>query len=303
MKEKMSMNVMMPILDFFYFLVDLPAKVKIRYLTKFKGLSIFTSTKKSDSDSTPYSDFVSEASINLNVFSNFRKNYSYRIILEHVDYKLGADYLRRLDPNYLAHFAHEPFFTKMSQVGSPRVFYYPGLGWVSPTLIRYLYVNQSLLELFEPKDIISICEIGVGFGGQCAISIDSLRPKTYALYDLPVVLDLTDKFLTELEIDKTVIARRDINQLTSETFDLVISNYAFSELPALIQDDYLTNILSKAKCGYLTMNSGRTNYSGRSPGKLSLDEIINRIPGSEVLEESPLTGPDNYIIIWGHKKG
>jgi hypothetical protein len=46
------------------------------------------------------------------------------------------------------------------------------------------------------------------------------------------------------------------------------------------------------------MNSGRSNITGRSEGKLSLNEIRNYIPNLQVKEEVPLTGPDNYIIYW-----
>lgn len=296
------MNIMMNALSLIYFISDLPDKIKFKCLRKFKGLSIFTTTTRSDSDSTQYSDFVRNTSSHSELFFKFRKDYSYRVILEHVDYKLGANYLGRLDQDYLSQFAQKPFFEKMSQIGSPRVFYYSGIGWVSPTLIRYLFVNQSILELFDARYISSMCEIGVGFGGQCAVSSESLRLQTYALYDLPAVLDLTDRFLTELRIDKSIYSRRDINQLIPERFDLVISNYAFSELPRETQLDYVDKILTRSSRGYLTMNSGRTNYSGRSTGKMALDDLLDRIPGAEVLEEDPLTGPDNYILVWGHNR-
>ena len=48
------------------------------------------------------------------------------------------------------------------------------------------------------------------------------------------------------------------------------------------------------------MNSG-LGKTDRSRGKLSLDDLRNALPPFEVLPEEPLTGPENYIIVWGHQ--
>ena len=82
------------------------------------------------------------------------------------------------------------------------------------------------------------------------------------------------------------------------TWDVVISNYAFSELHRDLQLSYIERVIANSKSGYIIMNSGRSNITGRSEGKLRLDEIRNYIPNLQVKEEVPLTGPDNYIIYW-----
>ena len=81
-----------------------------------------------------------------------------------------------------------------------------------------------------------------------------------------------------------------------------MSNYAFSELPAELQKIYIEKVVSKSKRGYLIMNSGLYNYSGRSDGKLHLAELRTLLPEFEILEEIPNTGPDNYVIVWGHNR-
>jgi hypothetical protein len=85
-------------------------------------------------------------------------------------------------------------------------------------------------------------------------------------------------------------------------WDLVISNYAFSELPSDLQKIYVEKVLSKSDRGYLVMNSGMTNYSGRSGGKLTLEELRILLPEFQVFKEIPNTGPDNYVIVWGHSR-
>jgi hypothetical protein len=224
------------------------------------------------------------------------------MILEHVDFKLGYEYLRRLTPTTIAFYLNDSSQKKLSKVGSPRVYYYSQLGWISPTIIRYLYVNQRVLDLFSKKTIQKVGEIGIGFGGQFAITSKSLRLTEYSLYDLPVVLALAERTLNEAKLLDGSFKSQAINPVLQNSFDLVISNYAFSELPAEVQRDYVSKIFKNTPCGYMTMNSGRSDVTGRSSGKMSLLEIMEDIPGCEILEEDPKTGPDNYIIVWGHRK-
>ena len=47
------------------------------------------------------------------------------------------------------------------------------------------------------------------------------------------------------------------------------------------------------------MNSGRENLTGRSEGKITLNELKELIPNLTVLEESPKTSDDNYLVTWG----
>jgi hypothetical protein len=123
----------------------------------------------------------------------------------------------------------------------------------------------------------------------------------YSLYDLPVVLSLSEKTLGEAELLNGSFKPQSIDPVVPNSFDLVISNYAFSELPSEVQCDYISKIFKNSSCGYLTMNSGRSDETGRSSGKMSLEEIRSVIPNCEILEEDPKTGPDNYIIVWGHQ--
>jgi hypothetical protein len=296
------MRTLMVCLDLFYKTADLPFRISFFVKNRLMGNSKFSTTQKSDSDSTSYTDFVSSAIHNEKKFNKFRTAYSYRMILEHVDFKLGYEYLSRLTPSTIEFYVNNPTLLNLSKVGSPRVYYYSQLGWISPTIIRYLYVNQTFLNLFNNVDIEKIGEIGIGFGGQFAVTTKSLQLNEYSMYDLPVVLALAEKTLHEAKLLSGGFKPKAIDPVIQDSFDLIISNYAFSELPADVQRDYIAKIIKNTRCGYLTMNSGRTDITGRSSGKMSLLEIMEAIPGCQILEEDPKTGPDNYIIAWGHQK-
>ena len=294
------MRILMLFLNAFYKALDLPIRISLFVKNRLLGKSKFSTTRKSDSDSTSYTDFVSAAVRDDKKLDRFRTAYSYRMILEHVDFQLGYEYLSRLTPTTIAFYLNDPTLKNLSKVGSPRVYYYPQLGWVSPTVIRYLYVNQRVLDLFSSKGVEKVGEIGIGFGGQFAITSKSMRLTEYSMYDLPVVLSLSEKTLGKANLLNGSFKQQSIDPVVPNSFDLVISNYAFSELPADVQRDYILKIFKNTSCGYLTMNSGRSDLTGRSFGKMSLAEITAAIPGCEILEEDPLTGPDNYIIVWGH---
>lgn len=295
------MNLLMLGMDFLYKLLDLPIRIKFLSLRILGRFSVFSQSDLSDSDSTPYSDFVRSVIAKESLFTKFRRDYSYRLILEHVDFKLGLKYLRLLNESTIAQYVSHSELKKLSTQGSPRKFYFSKIGWVSPTVIRYLYVHQHITQIFNQDKFSNVGEIGVGFGGQCAVSSTLGQIQKYSAYDLPEVLSLSEKMLSTCGINVEMLQRKDIENVLPASYELVISNYAFSELPSQIQSNYAHEVLSRSKRGYLTMNSGRSNHTGRSQGKLSLKEIFQLIPGCEIIEEYPLTGPDNYIIIWGRK--
>jgi hypothetical protein len=123
-----------------------------------------------------------------------------------------------------------------------------------------------------------------------------LKVKFATLFDLPIVSRLIERYLDSYLLRGGYQATT-INKTIAADYDLVISNYAFSELPKEVQMAYVNKILRTSKRGYLTMNSGLSG--GRSIGKLSLRELRNVLPEFNVFQENPETSPHNYVIIWG----
>ena len=84
-----------------------------------------------------------------------------------------------------------------------------------------------------------------------------------------------------------------------EKFDLVISNYAFSELPSELQRIYLRKVIKLSKRGYLTMNSGKKNSIFQGDF-LSLDQIKKEMPFIKINDETPkdFVHKGNYVISW-----
>ena len=270
-----------------------------RYLHRKPYFSI--SEELSDSQEGFYLQAVKKFLTDPKEFKKFRRDFNYREILEHVSYKLGKEYLLSGELKFPNFVETVKKYVYLDDVGSPIKFHYTGVGRCSPTLIRYVYTAFEIRREIDFASVNSVAEIGAGYGGQFAVLQGECKLGSYTIYDLPEVVLLTKKYL-ELSAIPNILKVGDFNTGVQPIFDMVISNYAFSELPRSIQEVYLKNVISKASCGYMIMNSGRTNYTGRSTGKMSLDEISTYLPQMRILEEDPLTSPDNYIIVWDSTK-
>ena len=80
-----------------------------------------------------------------------------------------------------------------------------------------------------------------------------------------------------------------------EDFDIVISNYAYSELDKNLQDLYYDRIIKRSENGYLTYNFISNLCNINSYNK---EEVFNKFAEKniKILEEEPKTFEDNLII-------
>ena len=282
--------------------LDLLFRIRNKVRRYLLGKTVFSATNlTSDSEDTFYVEAVRRSLSSPNLFRNFRRNFDYREILEHVSYSLGLKYFTLGIERYSDFLMILEKSRRVDEIGNPIRFTYRGVGLCSPTLIRYSYVASDMRRIFDFNSISAIAEIGSGYGGQSAVLQSVQSFSDYTVYDLPDVAELTKKFIraTNSNFKCNVGNLESTDELQ---LDLLISNYAFSELPRSIQELYLVKVITKAQRGYMIMNSGRTNHTGRSSGKMTLTEITEYLPGMHVIEEVPLTSPDNYIIYWDYTK-
>jgi putative sugar O-methyltransferase len=270
-----------------------------RKLLRQKDVKDYVSqANRSISDNGRYIRIIKAAVRDPAVFSQFKLQPDYREILEHVTPELGQDYLdiiRKQSPDFVRRVDR---FKINDQMGSPLLHDYAGIGTISPSTLRYMKVASDLELYFGDLTGAKIAEIGVGYGGQCLVYDQVTSFRDYHLYDLAPVLDLVAQYL-ECHLMNGAYKISTLNRNDgNEEYDLVISNYAFSELPVNLQRKYIEKILSRSKRGYLTMNSGR-DASGKD--RLSLEQLGTLLPAFEVIAERPITGPDNYILLWGHR--
>ncbi len=284
-------------IQFFQKCVDFVFRTRNYSRRKLKKKTLFSSSnQESDSQATFYQNAVLTINANSRAMRRFRRVYDYREILEHVDYSLGREYIEHANLNDPQVWSSLNEFKRNDILGKPRTFYFEEIGRISPTTLRYIAVATDIRREFGNSKLTRIVEIGGGYGGQAAILRRLNMWDEYFIFDLPEVQDLIQRYLSFIGIGMTDFPK--IDTVNSFEYDLVISNYTFSELPRRIQDEYLDKVILKARRGFMLMNSGKSNATGRSDGKISAEELQRIIPNLRELPEVPLTSPDNYLLVW-----
>ena len=255
---------------------------------------------RSVSDNGDYIQSVREAVASPAAFTRFKQDARYQYVLEHLSLDKGLECLAILEAKY-PDLLVRSIVGLNDMVGSPTT--YPSLVVhgipVSPSSLRYLKIVGDLLSIYPGKlpSGLKIAEIGVGYGGQCLL-LDAVLPQArFTLFDLPPVLELASKYL-ECHLMQGSYTTTSLNRCSGQQeYDLVVSNYAFSELPSAVQRVYLEKVLTGAGHGYMIMNSGREGCAFQGD-HLSVDQIREYLPQIRVEQEEPSTHPGNYVIRW-----
>ena len=259
-----------------------------------------SSLGKSASANTSYPELALKAALSPPKYAVFRRHYLYTPILEHVSVEDASSYLQIIKCQHgLSEDEILNAIAPLQSIGRPYRLNVPGLELpVSTTSIRYLKValelKQKLIGIQNPK----IVEIGCGYGGQAVVLDRVIKIHSYTFIDLWQVNMLIQRFIEDAEIN----CQYQIETLGSiskgfESWDLAVSNYAFSELPRALQERYISNILSRSNRGYMIMNSGVDGcFAGIK--NLSKSELCRIFPGSQIKPEMPQTFHGNYLLEW-----
>lgn len=196
-------------------------------------------------------------------FANFKQDKRLRVIFEHCSYDIAENYERSLTVGNLNLLTKYKFTNQ--HYGNPSN---------CNSTYQYIGVLSNLIKLFGSLDNLRIVEIGGGYGGQARTILDVFKPACYHIIDLPEVTQLQFRYLKEFDVVDCFTAP------TGQEYDLVISNYALSE----IKDNsvYMEEVVKKSTHGYLTCN---TDF-------VKLDFEHKRTPDIE--GESK----ENYILTW-----
>ena len=249
------------------------------------------------SETSSYPAFCQSAADNDTIFSSFKRDPSYQQILEHVDYNQGREYLDFIVKEYPDLIPYFDAFRENDLLGNPITYSYEEYGFFSPTTLRYIKTLGDLKAKFGDLSRLRIVEIGGGYGGLCKV-ISVLGFAHYTLIDLPEAISLSRKYL-----EMNGVSNVDFYNSTDSSFDgpydLVISNYAFSEIDKNEQRKYIQSIFGSTPNGYLTMNFISDSFNLQS---LSMEEIIAILlrmkKNGKVEKERPLSAPNNLLLTW-----
>lgn len=259
-----------------------------------------------DETGTNYVDFVWQAVTTTACFKTFRRHPHYTPILEHVDEAQGERLLAMIKDPIIRDICLGSEYS--DTVGSPHVYKYADR-LISPTTLRYGKVLQDLVDAFpDLRRLDSIVEIGVGYGGQARLISEYIRTiggniRRYLLIDLLPVLHLARRYLEHFSLvfEVKYMTKSEISLYGS--YDLTLSNYAFSEFEESLQKQYSDLILRRSRSGFLIMNTGLSGNASFAGGpkrnSYSAQELMDALPNCVVMAEAPKTGSENYVLVFG----
>ena len=230
------------------------------------------------------------------IFNNFRSLNDYKGTVLCGSEKSDILYEFLLQNASLSTKKHFKDFQTLDTVGSPDKKNYSELKNISATTLRYIIFSNHILKLFNLNNSSHIVEIGGGFGGQAVLTNKLSQLSGYTIYDLPSVTELQRKFVGFFRSSDSLVKWKDGTKPTLSRGDLIISNYAFSELTRPMQEVYIERVIANYPMGYITWN----DLSERKLGGLSVMDFCNLIPNVTVIDENPSTSKNNKILFWNN---
>ena len=254
-------------------------------------------------DSKSYPLFCYAAAKDENVFRNFRNSYIYLDTVGAASREFGEKALEFIQGRYPSFSEREwKLFLLNDNIGSPYTYSFnvDSLKVLAdPNTFAYIMQLQELFvefgELFRDGIIRSVCEIGVGYGGLCRLIFEYFGVDSYVLVDLPEVLELSKKYLSNYIPINNVYGVDGTKDFKPIQVDLLISNYAFSELGREAQEKYMKNVVLNANHGIMIWN--RCSEYDMELGGMTLEEFINSVNNAKVWSNS-LIGETTKYISW-----
>jgi hypothetical protein len=252
-----------------------------------------------------YDSYLTDISENLKIQDpldmNFKSKDAYNQILEHVTYDLGCLYIKEIMQKFNVLFTTNKdmlveLCKKNDLYGKTKKYTFDGFATCSSSNLRYIFHSFLILDWMVESGLnnIDVIEIGAGYGGLCFFihnlaHLFQIKVRSYTTFDLFEATKLQEKYLKLLDVQNVQCFTID-NFQNINTNSFLISNYAFSEIPMNLQEEYTIKILNPyVKFGFLAWNTIEVyNFMENS--------IIN------VEEEYPKSGNFNFYVRVSPKK-
>ena len=206
---------------------------------------------------SPYSQICTEAVEDDNVFNKFKTDPRYTAILEHVPVEQGKIYAQDIQ-DYDIDSDLINLFKENDIVGGANIINYgEPFGSISPSTLRYIQNALDISYFFGEGELNKIAEIGGGYGGLCKTISCLCEFGEYHIYDMKEASKLQEKYLSYFDIEGDIIYHSEPEIL--EDIDLLISNYAYSELGENLQDLYYNNVIRNSRKVYMILNRGQVS--------------------------------------------
>jgi len=224
-------------------------------------------------------------------FNEFKRSSDFSTVVSTIGESYGRSYYQFIKAKYPYLLNYVDRFITGDKIGNPILYEFDGIK-CDPLTFRYVKILGDLVKYFGKLDGMNIVEIGAGFGGQCKIIHDLYKPASYTIIDFPEVGQLAKKYL---DVFNVPIILREMSDTSSISYDLCISNYAFSEITRQYQDFYYDYVVKNSTGGYMLLNF----LTDHKPEKgFTRNEFCTMITPSKLYKENPRTGFDNALLLW-----
>lgn len=234
-------------------------------------------------------------------FASFKQDRRYTAVLEHVDPNHGRQYLEQIKQHKFQSIVTDiDQFKENDILGSPSaIMYEQPFGMVSPSTLRYIKNTYDILDFVGNAKCDRIAEIGGGYGGLCKCLSTKLSFSEYVIYDIPSACSLAKKYLSHFDVGPRV--SHFSNCESDGNFDLVISNYAYSELGENLQSLYYDNVISKSRMSYMILNKGQVDREvflkrAALDFDVSIEKVLDFWPPNGFLYYVTMTKRKSYDI-------
>jgi len=244
-------------------------------------------------EKTGLAEFCQKAATHSAIFANFRSQPIFEASKE-----TGQQYLDFIVKNYPELLSHLELLRTSDTIGGPAIYKYGEWGSFSPMTLRYIKIAGDLLRQFGDLSQLHIVEVGAGYGGMCKVLADVAGFASYTIVDIPQCTAIAKKYLSSLGVQNVTFL--DDAELTSpQTFDLLISNYSFSEMSVRDQYRTLVCLIENAPRGYMLLNSLAPAAGSPCMQMNTLISLLLQMGKVGTVEsEKPLIHPSHLLLTW-----
>jgi hypothetical protein len=213
-------------------------------------------------DYSRYSDFVSTLD-EVDGLKNFKRHSDHTYMLEHVDERLGFEYLQCIRHNTnISSDRIKKYCDLNDRLGDPNMFQYDTIR-CSPTSLRYIFHSHLILSHIKSLTLpsVDIVEVGGGYGGLCIAlhhfaETYGVKISSYKILDLPSISKLQRIYIHNVDpsINVEVIDANTYGESIPLTNAFMVSNYCFSEISESFREKYIQHLIPKIAHGFMAWN-------------------------------------------------
>lgn len=199
-------------------------------------------------DQSVFADVCARVLSDESYFQSFKSDPFYSLLYQGFSYEDGWACLQTIEKDYPSLIAQFEQFRTSDCIGGPKIYDYGNYGMFSAMTLHDIQIAGMIQKKIGHCS--RVIQIGAGYGGLCKILHDLSLFETYAIVDLPEHLSLARAVLERQGISNVQFISLDELEKNGQ-YDLVVSDWSFSEFSRPLQKMFADRILLRARAGLI----------------------------------------------------